>query len=68
MNDSAKGRYDMILGRDILTALVLNLEFCDHIIEGNDGPFKGSMAPMFDMGTHEFKDLNTYVPRMTSTL
>ena len=59
MGDSAKGIYDMILGRDILTALWLNLEFSNNIIEAYDGTFKGSKVPMFDMVTYEFKYLNT---------
>ena len=49
----------MVLGRDILTALGLNLKFSDHVIKVNGGPFKGSTIPMFDLGTYEFKDLNT---------
>ena len=49
----------MILGRDILTALVLDLELSDYIIETNDGPIKGSTEPMVDLGTYEFKYLNT---------
>ena len=46
VDDSAKGRYDMILGQDILTELVLNLKFSEHIIEANYGPFKGSTTPI----------------------
>ena len=59
MYDSTNGRYDMILGRYLLTYLGLNLQLSDHTIEADDGPFKGSRAPMVDMGTQEFKDLNT---------
>ena len=40
-DDSTKGRYYMILGRDILTALVLHLNFSEHVIEAYYGPFKG---------------------------
>ena len=58
MDDSAKVRYDTILGIYILTALGLNLKFSDHVIEADDGNFKGSTAPMFDMGNYEFKDFN----------
>ena len=42
----AKGRYDMILGRYLLTELGLNLRFSDHIIEADNGPFKGSTTSM----------------------
>ena len=41
VDDSAKGSYDIILGRDILTELGLNSRLYDHIIEADDGPFKG---------------------------
>ena len=44
----------MILGRDILTELGLNLKFFDHVIEAYERPFKGSMAPIFYFGTYEF--------------
>ena len=59
LDESAKGRHDMILGRDILTELGLNLKFSEHVIEGYDVPFNGSTTPMVDMGMHIFKDLNT---------
>ena len=52
MDDSTKSRYDMILGRYILTALVLNLKLSNHFIESDDGPLKGSTAPMADLGTY----------------
>ena len=52
--DFAKGRYDIILGKDILTALGLNLRFSDHVTKSDNGPLQGSMAPMVDLGTYEF--------------
>ena len=55
VDDTAKGRYDNILGRDLLTPLGLNLKLFDNVIEAYDGPFKGSTEPMVDLGTHEFK-------------
>ena len=54
MDDLAKVGYDVILGRYLLTELVLNLIFSDHVVERYDGPFKGSMAPIVGMGTYEF--------------
>ena len=36
---SAKGRYDMILGRNLLSELELNLKLSDNVIEVDDGPF-----------------------------
>ena len=55
---SNKYRYDMILGRDLLIASGLNLKLSDDVIEGNYGPFKGSVAPMVDLDMFEFKYLN----------
>ena len=40
VNDPAKGRYGMILSRDILTALGLNLKCPKQIIEADDEPLK----------------------------
>ena len=57
MDCSVRGRYGMILRRDLLTALVLNWKFSDYVIEANDAPFKGLMTPMVDMGRYKFKDL-----------
>ena len=59
VDDSTKGRYDMILGQYLLTELGLNLKFSDHAIEADDGTFIGSTTPMVDLGTYEFKILNT---------
>ena len=49
----------MILGRDLLTELGLNLKLSEHVIKLDDGPLKGSTAPMVDLGTYQFKYLNT---------
>ena len=59
VGDPTKGRYDMILGQDILTSLVLNIEFSEHVIEADDGPFKGYTTPIVDLGAYIFKYLNT---------
>ena len=40
VDDSAKGKYNMILGKIfLLTELGLNLKFPEHIIKTDDGPF-----------------------------
>ena len=39
VDESAKGCYEMILDRDILTELVSNLKNYDNIIKSYDGPF-----------------------------
>ena len=57
--DSANGRYVITLCRDLLSDLGLNLKFSGQIIEGYDGPFKGSKATMVDLGAYKFKYLNT---------
>ena len=59
VDDSAKGRHYMILGRDLLIELGLYLKFSKHVIESDDGPFKGSTTPMVDLGTYICKYLNT---------
>ena len=41
VDDSAKIKYEMILGKNIFTALGLNIKFSDHVIEADDGTFKG---------------------------
>ena len=35
------------------------MKISDHIIEADDGPFKGSTTPMADLGTYVLKHLNT---------
>ena len=57
--DSAKDRYDLILGRDLLSELGLNFKFSEHVIEAYDGPFKGFTTPIVNLGTYVIKDLNT---------
>ena len=59
VDDSAKGRYDVILGRYLLTALGLNLKLYDLVIEADDRYFKSSTVLMVDLGKYEFKYLNT---------
>ena len=59
VDDSTKVSYDTILGIYLLTELVLNLNFYDHIIEADDGPFIGATTPMVDLGTYLFNYLNT---------
>ena len=47
----------MILGRDLLTALGLDLKFSENIILGGDRPFKGCSVSMVDFITYDFKPL-----------
>ena len=55
----AKGRYNMIWGRYILTKVELNLKFSYHIIEVEYGPLKGLTAPLVDMGMYGYKNIST---------
>ena len=59
VDESDKGRYNMILGQDIRTELGLNLKISEQVIEEYYGPFKGSTTPMVNLGTYLFKYLNT---------
>ena len=47
----------MILGRDILITLGMNLKFSENIIIGGDGPYEGCSLPMVDLKNYEFKSL-----------
>ena len=49
----------MILCRYPFTALLLDIKLSYHVIEAYEKPFKGSKAPIVDMGTYEFKGLNS---------
>ena len=46
--DSDKGRCDMIVGKDILIELGLNLKCFERVIEADYVTFKGSTTPMVD--------------------
>ena len=67
MDDSARGRYNVILGRYLLTELVFNLNFSKHVIKADDGPFIGSTTPMVDLGAYTFKYLNIGIRVLDST-
>ena len=45
MDESTKGKYNMILGQDILTELGLNLKLSEHVINSDDEPLKGIQHP-----------------------
>ena len=54
VDDSTKIRYNLILGRYLLTSLRLYLEFSNTVIEGGNGPFEIFTASMVDLGTYDF--------------
>ena len=41
--------YSMILGRGLLTALVLGLKLSKHVISRSEGPYEGCTVPMVDL-------------------
>ena len=41
MDESTEGRYYIILGRDLLTALGIDLKFSERIAIGGAGPYDG---------------------------
>ena len=47
----------MILGRDLLTALGMDINFSENIMIGGHRPYKGFSAPMVDLSNYEFKYL-----------
>ena len=49
----------MILGRNLLTELGLNLKLSEHAIKYDDRPFKEYTPPMFNLVTYVLKYLNT---------
>ena len=55
----AQGRYDIILGIYLLTALGSNIIFSEHIIEADYRPLKRSLTPMVDLDMYEFINLDT---------
>ena len=59
VDNSAKVRYYMILGRYLLTALGSNPNFSENLIKAENETLKVSSAPMVDLGTYEFIYVNT---------
>ena len=59
VDEFAKCGYDMILGPDILTKLVINLKISEQVIKSEDWPFNGFKITMVDLGMYIFKYLNT---------
>ena len=55
VDESTNGRYNMILGIDLLTALGLDLKFSENVIIGGKGPYEGCPSPMVDVSKYDFK-------------
>ena len=56
MDEPTECRYYMVLGRDLLDTLVLDM-FYDYIIIGIAQPYKGFLATMVDINNYNFKYL-----------
>ena len=59
VDDSAKGRYEMVLHKYILKLLGFNIKISLRIIEAKHEPLKGSTTPMVDLGRYEIINLDT---------
>ena len=55
VDNSTYSRYGMILGRDLLTALVLGLKLSKNIVVVREGTYEGFLAPLFDVSNYEYK-------------
>ena len=47
----------MILGRDLLISLGLDLKFSENIIIGGEGPYEGCFKPMVDVINYDFTSM-----------
>ena len=54
MDKTTNIRYDMILDREIITALGLGLEFYDNVMVGTKVPYEGCSATMVDVSSYDF--------------
>ena len=54
VDESVNGRYDMILGKDLINSLVLDLKLSENVIICGEGPCEGYLAPMFDASNYNF--------------
>ena len=57
VDESTNCRYKIILGRDLLTTLGLDLKFSENVIIGGEGPYEGCSAPMVDVKKYNFKSI-----------
>ena len=58
VDNSTEFRYDMILGKELLTDLVLDLNISKHAITGGGRPHGICMAPVVDMSKFNYDSLN----------
>ena len=58
MNDSTEGHYNIIIGRDLLTTVGIDIKFSDNAIEWSEGPQQGCTPPMVILNNYDFKPVN----------
>ena len=57
VDKKTNGRYDMILGRYLLTTPGLDLKFSENLIIVGEVPYEGCLAPMTYLSNYDFKSL-----------
>ena len=57
VDNKTNSRYDMILVRDLIATLGLDIKFSEKLVIGGEGPYEGCLAPMDDFINHDFKSL-----------
>ena len=57
VDEFTDSRYDMILGRDLPTALGLDLKFSENVKIGGEGPYEGCPSTMVDVRNYNFKSI-----------
>ena len=57
VDESTNSKYDMILVRDLLTVLGLDLKFSDNVIIFGEGPYEGCSTPMVDISNYDLKSI-----------
>ena len=72
VDESTNSRYNIILCRDLLIELVLDLKLSENIIICGEGTYKGRSAPMVDVSNCNFtsiidKQSNRKNPLLTRT-
>ena len=57
-DESINSGYDMILVRDLLTELGLDIKFSDNVIVGGEGPYEGCSPPIVYLSNYNFKSIS----------
>ena len=55
VDNKTNSRYDMILGRGLLTSLGMYIQFSENLVIDGEGPYEGCSAPMADLISYYFK-------------